>query len=123
MNILCKLFWHRMYFDTSDVTGPSHCKRWKCDHKDPALEWDRFDKYIPKSDFEIFEKLKNLYAQPEDGCWPLRPCWVPDLKNPPKHVEKVLSSYTPGHCYDKIVTKFRRFTFGEFKQILEVKKE
>lgn len=42
MNVLCKIFWHRMYFDTHDVAGPSHCKRWRCDHTEPGLEWDRY---------------------------------------------------------------------------------
>jgi len=39
-----------------------------------------------KTDFALFQKLKDFYAQPLDGQWPLRPKWAPDLDNPPKHV-------------------------------------
>jgi len=67
-------------------------------------------------DFSIFEKLKNFYAQPLDGCWPLRPCWVPDLNKPPKHVKSRINKYVP-------ITSFRRFTFEEFLQILEMRKD
>ncbi len=77
----------------------------------------------PIPDFDLFQKLKNFYAQPLDGCWPLRPCWVPDLNKPPKHVEKTLSSDTTGYYTDKIVTNFRRFTFDEFLQVLEMRRE
>jgi len=41
MNILCKIFWHRMYFNGCDIGGPSHCVRWKCDYKEPAMEWPK----------------------------------------------------------------------------------
>lgn len=30
-----------MYFDTSDICGPSHCIRWKCAHKKEAVKWPR----------------------------------------------------------------------------------
>lgn len=69
----------------------------------------------PMSDFDLFQKLKDFYAQPLDGCWPLRPCWVPDLDKPPKHVFHRISSNTK-------VNRFRRFTFEEFVQILENKR-
>jgi hypothetical protein len=39
MNILCKIFGHKMYFDTCDIGGPSTCKR--CGHKEPAIVWTR----------------------------------------------------------------------------------
>jgi len=66
-----------------------------------------------KLEFLIFDKLKDFYAQPMDGCWPLRPCWVPDLNRAPKHVKSMDGER---------VTSFRRFTFEEFLQILEIKK-
>ncbi len=49
MNILCKIFGHRMYFDSWDVSGPSHCVRFKCDHKKEAIKWSRppMPKYKP----------------------------------------------------------------------------
>ena len=118
MNILCKTFWHRMYFDTHDITGPSHCKRWRCDYTEPGLIWPRDYPPMPKSKHDIFEKLKNFYAQPLDGCWPLKPCWVPDLKKPPRHV---VSRNSFLNRPPERVTSFRRFTFDEFKQILEAK--
>lgn len=65
--------------------------------------------------FLIFEKLKDFYAQPLDGCWPLRPCWVPDLEKPPRHVKSRNNKHVQ-------VTSFRRFTFEEFVQILEMRK-
>ena len=66
-----------------------------------------------KSNFEIFEKLKDFYAQPLDGCWPLTVCWVPDLDKPPKH-----KSMFNGMS----VVRFRRFTYEEFLSILERRK-
>jgi len=69
--------------------------------------------------FLLFEKLKDFYAQPLDGCWPLRPHWVPDMEKPPKHVKS-------RHLSQSLVftvTKFRRFTFEEFIQILEIKRQ
>ena len=36
MNILCKIFGHKMYFDSFDIGGPTTCKR--CDHKEPAIK-------------------------------------------------------------------------------------
>lgn len=69
--------------------------------------------------FELFEKLKNFYAQPIDGCWPLNPRWVPDLKKPPKHVFS--RNVAPGQAKTR-VTAFRRFTYNEFLEILKVKK-
>lgn len=68
-----------------------------------------------KYNFELWQKLKDFYAQPLDGCWPLRPCWVPDLEKPPRHVKSRQVSEIP-------VTSFRRFTFEEFLQILEMRK-
>jgi len=116
INILCKIFGHRMYFDTHDIFGPLHCRRWRCDHTELGLEWDYPP--MPKSKHDIFEKLKKFYAQPLDGCWPLKPCWVPDLKKPPKHI--VGRNRLPGGP-KYIVTSFRRFTFDEFEQILGAK--
>jgi len=37
MKILCKLFGHKMFFDTTDCTGPSTCKR--CGHTEPGVIW------------------------------------------------------------------------------------
>jgi hypothetical protein len=37
MKIICKIFGHKLYFDTSNVAGPSTCKR--CGHKEPAIVW------------------------------------------------------------------------------------
>jgi len=67
------------------------------------------------SKFSLYEKLKNFYAQPLDGCWPLRPCWVPDLTKPPKHIKSMNNKHIK-------VTSFRRFTFEEFLQILILRK-
>jgi hypothetical protein len=39
MNILCRLFGHKMYFDSTDVSGPSTCKR--CGHTHPSVDWSR----------------------------------------------------------------------------------
>ena len=39
MNILCKLFGHRMYFVGSNIFGPSYCVRWRCNHKEDAHQW------------------------------------------------------------------------------------
>jgi len=68
----------------------------------------------PVSDFDLFQKLKDFYAQPEDGYWPLRPCWVPDLDKPSKHK----SMYSGEN-----VARFRRFTYEEFLSILERKRK
>ena len=38
MNVICKIIGHSMWFDYPDVTAPAHCKRWKCNHKEPAME-------------------------------------------------------------------------------------
>lgn len=72
--------------------------------------------------FPIFKKLKNFYAQPVDGMWPLRPKWVPDLSKPPNHVFREIPTDTTSHYRKERVTSFRRFTFEEFCQILERKK-
>ena len=72
--------------------------------------------------FRLFEKLKDFYAQPLDGCWPLRPKWVPDLNRPPKHVYREALTDTMGHYRKERITSFRRFTFEEFLQILEMRK-
>lgn len=40
MNILCKIFGHNMWFNTNDVLGPSHCKKWFCNHKEKAIEFN-----------------------------------------------------------------------------------
>ena len=115
MNILCKIFGHKVSFDNPDGRGSSYCKyckRFRCNHVGYNFEWLR--KYYPRPNtdhFSLFEKLKDFYAQPIDGCWPLRPCWVPDLDKPPKHVFHRISSNTR-------VNQFRRFTFEEFVQIL-----
>ena len=37
MSLLCKIFGHRMYFDSHDVSGPSTCKR--CGHKEAGIDW------------------------------------------------------------------------------------
>ena len=78
--------------------------------------WEKYQDNIPIDDFkyesELWQKLKDFYAQPLDGCWLLRPCWVPDLNKPPKHVKSL---------WNVRVTSFRRFTFEEFVKILEEK--
>lgn len=38
-SLLCKLFGHRMFFDTGNVAGPSTCKR--CDYKERGVVWPR----------------------------------------------------------------------------------
>ena len=38
MNILCKIFGHRLYFDTVDIFGSSHCVRWGCNYKESAVK-------------------------------------------------------------------------------------
>ena len=48
MNILCKIFGHRMYFDGCDIGGPSRCHRWKCDHKEPGIDWEKKLPLMPK---------------------------------------------------------------------------
>ena len=63
--------------------------------------------------YALFEKLKDFYAQPLDGCWPLKPHWVPNLKKPPRHVKRRIGGGP--------IDAFRRFTFDEFVQILETK--
>jgi len=68
---------------------------------------------MERTDFELFQKLKDFYAQPLDGCWPLRICWVPNLDKPLKHK----SMYTGEN-----VTRFRRFTYEEFLEILKRKR-
>ncbi len=124
MNILCKIFWHRMYSDTDNVFGPSHCRRLKCEHTEPDLLCGREDyPPMPKSKNDIFEKLKDFYAQPLDGCWPLRPAWVPNLENPPKHVYRKIPTDSTGHYRKERITSFRRFTYEEFMQLLACKKE
>lgn len=37
---LCKIFGHRMKFDTCNVAGTSTCK-W-CGHKEPGIVWPRW---------------------------------------------------------------------------------
>ena len=74
------------------------------------------------SEFKIFKKLKGFYAQPLDGCWPLRPCWVPDLNKPPRHVYRETLTDSMGHYRKERITQFRRFTFEEFLQILILRK-
>uniref|UniRef100_A0A6M3K8D4 Uncharacterized protein n=1 Tax=viral metagenome TaxID=1070528 RepID=A0A6M3K8D4_9ZZZZ len=71
-----------------------------------------------RDQYDLYNKLKNFYAQPLDGCWPLKPCWVPDLQNPPKHIFS--RNVLPGQPKTR-VTNFRRFTYEEFAQILGVK--
>ena len=39
MNILCKIFGHRMFFNGSNIFGGSHCARWFCAHTDPGKDW------------------------------------------------------------------------------------
>lgn len=66
--------------------------------------------------FVLFEKLKDFWAQPLDGCWPLKPCWVPNLEKLPKHIKSRQNPILK-------VDRFRRFTFDEFCQILELRRE
>jgi len=47
MNILCKIFGHSTYFNTSDITDPSYYKRWKCKHKEKGTVWERLP--MPKT--------------------------------------------------------------------------
>ncbi len=112
MNIMCKALGHRMYSRTSNICGASYCKRWKCLYTEPGLKWPRDYPPVPKTKGYIFKKLKSFYAQPIDGYWPLRPCWVPDLGKPPRHKSRFSG---------EIVTNFRRFTYEEFCQILDRK--
>jgi len=37
--ILCRIFVHKMFFDTSNAAGPSHCSR--CSHKEEGIKWPR----------------------------------------------------------------------------------
>jgi len=76
----------------------------------------------PQTDFDLFQKLKNFYAQPLDGRWPLRPKWVPNLDKPPKHVFGDIPTDSMGHYRKEIITLFRRFTFKEFLEVLKRKK-
>lgn len=58
--------------------------------------------------YRQYEKLKDFWAQPMDGMWPLRPVWCPDISKP------VLSAdFITGV---KKLTRCRRFTFEEFCQ-------
>lgn len=36
-NLICKIFGHSMYFDSTDICGPSTCKI--CGHKESGIEW------------------------------------------------------------------------------------
>lgn len=65
---------------------------------------------------KLFDKLKNFYAQPVDGYWPLRPKWAPDISKPLK--------YKSPYRNDPWIRKctFRRFTFEEFCQIFTMEK-
>jgi hypothetical protein len=36
---LCRVFGHKMYFDSCNVAGPSTCKR--CQHKKAGIVWPR----------------------------------------------------------------------------------
>lgn len=38
-NFWCKIFGHRMFFDTANAAGPSTCKR--CNHKISGIKWPR----------------------------------------------------------------------------------
>lgn len=60
---------------------------------------------------ELYQKLKNFYAQPLDGYWPLRPKWVPDITKWHGYVSPLRGDKAPQ------LTKFRRFTFEEFCEI------
>lgn len=59
----------------------------------------------------LFEKLKDFYAQPVDGFWPLRLKWCPDLRKPPYYI----SPFTKFRCHT-----FRRFTLEEFITIFKM---
>lgn len=37
--MICRIFGHAMRFDSSDISGPSTCKR--CPHHEPAIVWSR----------------------------------------------------------------------------------
>ena len=40
MKLLCRIFGHRMFFDTDNVCGTSTCKRKLCDHKEEnSINW------------------------------------------------------------------------------------
>ncbi len=64
--------------------------------------------------FNIFQKLKNFYAQPLDGYWPLRPKWVPDITKQHKYK-------TPYSNMPACIVSFRRFTFEEFCKIFKLR--
>ncbi len=48
MNILCKIFGHKMYCDTYNVAGPSTCKRCGCEGL--AIDWSS-DSPMPQIKF------------------------------------------------------------------------
>lgn len=39
--ILCKVFGHKMRFDSDNVAGPSTCKRKECLYKETGIKWPR----------------------------------------------------------------------------------
>lgn len=62
----------------------------------------------------LYEKLKDFYAQPIDGYWPLRPKWIPDITK--RHRYKAVFSSEP-----PMLHAFRRFTFQEFCEIYRIR--
>lgn len=62
----------------------------------------------------LFEKLKDFYAQPLDGYWPLRPRWMPDISRARLHK----SEFSPRNA-PPIRIGFRRLTFEEFCRFYE----
>ncbi len=61
-NLLCRIFGHKMYFDTSDVGGSSTCKR--CPHTEPGINWNNKCPPMPKhlvEEFKRYEALKIKY--------------------------------------------------------------
>ena len=67
--LMCKALGHRMYFDTSDVGGPSTCRM--CGRAEPAVEWARGCPPMPpkkcESCAEGFDGTKGDGYQP-CGC-------------------------------------------------------
>lgn len=43
MKLLCRIFGHRMHFDTTNVCGTSTCKRTGCNHKLKGINWPPID--------------------------------------------------------------------------------
>lgn len=71
MKILCKLFGHRMYFDSWNAADASTCKR--CEHKKPAIKWEKppMPKVKPPKT-EVSDNLKRYICQLEQENATLR---------------------------------------------------